>query len=65
MTGVAEPPGFVKPILLNVGIHKKGGNANDSIRNYFDIHWILALLISFGGLIIAVLTFLDKRNKRK
>ena len=39
MTGVAEPPGFVKPILLNVGIHKKGGNANDSIRNYFDIHW--------------------------
>ncbi len=26
---------------------------------------ILALLISFGGLIIAVLTFLDKRNKRK
>ncbi len=26
---------------------------------------ILALLISFGGLIIALLTFLDKRNKRK
>ena len=26
---------------------------------------ILALLISFGGLLIALLTFLDKRNKRK
>lgn len=26
---------------------------------------VLALLISFGGLIIALLTFLDKRNKRK
>lgn len=26
---------------------------------------ILALLISFGGLIIALLTFLDKRDKRK
>lgn len=26
---------------------------------------ILALLIFFGGLIIALLTFLDKRDKRK
>lgn len=26
---------------------------------------ILALLVSFGGLIVALLTFLDKRNKRK
>ena len=26
---------------------------------------ILGLLVSFGGLIIALLTFLDKRNKRK
>lgn len=26
---------------------------------------ILVLLISFGGLIIALLTFLDKRDKRK
>lgn len=26
---------------------------------------ILALLISFGGLLIALLTFLDKRNKHK
>lgn len=26
---------------------------------------ILALLISFGGLIVALLTFLDRRNKRK
>jgi len=26
---------------------------------------ILALLISFGGLIAALLTFLDKRNKHK
>lgn len=26
---------------------------------------ILALLISFGGLIIALLAFLDKRSKRK
>jgi hypothetical protein len=26
---------------------------------------ILALLVSFGSLIIALLTFLDKRNKRK
>ena len=26
---------------------------------------ILALLISFGGLIIALLTFLDKRDRRK
>ncbi len=26
---------------------------------------ILGLLMSFGGLIIALLTFLDKRNKRK
>jgi hypothetical protein len=26
---------------------------------------ILTLLISSGGLIIALLTFLDKRNKRK
>lgn len=26
---------------------------------------ILALLISFGGLIIALLTFFDKRDKRK
>ena len=26
---------------------------------------ILALLVSFGGLLIALLTFLDKRNKRK
>ena len=26
---------------------------------------IIGLLISFGGLLIALLTFLDKRNKRK
>ncbi len=26
---------------------------------------ILAVLISFGGLIVALLTFLDKRDKRK
>ncbi len=26
---------------------------------------ILALLVSSGGLLIALLTFLDKRNKRK
>ena len=26
---------------------------------------ILALLISFGGLIVALLAFLEKRNKRK
>ena len=26
---------------------------------------ILALLISIGGLLVALLTFLDKRNKRK
>lgn len=26
---------------------------------------ILALLVSFAGLMIALLTFLDKRNKRK
>ncbi len=26
---------------------------------------ISGLLISFGGLLIALLTFLDKRNKRK
>lgn len=26
---------------------------------------ILALLISFGGLIVAILAFLDKRKKRK
>lgn len=26
---------------------------------------ILALLIFFGGLIVALLTFLDKRNKHK
>jgi hypothetical protein len=26
---------------------------------------ILALLVSFGSLIVALLTFLDKRNKRK
>ena len=26
---------------------------------------ILAVLISFGSLLIALLTFLDKRNKRK
>ena len=29
------------------------------------IFGILALLVSFGGLMIALLTFLDKRNKRK
>ena len=26
---------------------------------------ILALLVSFGGFVIALLAFLDKRNKRK
>jgi len=26
---------------------------------------IIGLLISFGGLLIALLSFLDKRNKRK
>ena len=26
---------------------------------------IMALLISFGGLIVALLAFLEKRNKRK
>lgn len=26
---------------------------------------ILALLVSFGGLIIALLTFLNKRNRKK
>lgn len=26
---------------------------------------ILALLVSFGGLIVAILTFLDKRNGKK
>ena len=27
--------------------------------------WILSLLMSFGSLIIAFLTFLDKRNNKK
>ncbi|MCD7824590.1 MAG: putative holin-like toxin [Clostridiaceae bacterium] len=26
---------------------------------------VIGLLISFGGLLVALLTFLDKRNKRK
>ena len=29
------------------------------------VNGILALLISFGSLIVALLTFLDKRDKRK
>ena len=36
--------------------------ANEIIMIFLGI---LALLISFGGLIIALLTFLDKRDKRK
>lgn len=29
------------------------------------VNGLLALLISFGSLIVALLTFLDKRDKRK
>ncbi len=33
--------------------------------DFYHHNGILALLMSFGGLIVALLAFIDKRNKRK
>ncbi len=65
MTGVAEPPGFLNRYYYMSEYIRKEETPMTVYEIISTFIGILALLISFGGLIIAVLTFLDKRNKRK
>lgn len=46
-------------------IHRKGGGVMTAYEIISVFIGMLALLMSFGGWILALLTFLDKRNKRK
>lgn len=61
MTGVAASQ------LKNrfVGIHRREVVHMTAYEIIMVLLGVIGLLISFGGLIIALLTFLDKRNKRK
>lgn len=62
MTG-GSLPAFLKPGLPEyIGREVVHMTATDII---LIIIGILSLLISFGSLIVALLAFLDKRNKRK
>ena len=65
MTGWLPPELIKTAFLLNCGIHRKGGMLMTAYEIVMIILGILALLVSFGGLIIALLTFLDKRNRKK
>ena len=47
------------------GIHKKGGGAMTAYEILSIVIGILALLISLGNMFVALLTFFDKRKKRK
>ena len=48
--------------LCKKGIRKALTTAYEIISIFIGI---LALLMSFGSLIVAIIAFLDKRNKRK
>ena len=62
MTGW-QPPEFMKTSLLEyIRGEVMPMMAADIIMIFFGI---ISLLISFGSLIVALLTFLDKRSKRK
>ena len=47
------------------GIHKKGGGGMTAYEILSIVIGILALLISLGNMFVALLTFFDKRKKRK
>ena len=47
------------------GIHKKGGRIMITANIILIFIGIIGLMISFGSLIVAFLTFLDKRSKKK
>ena len=52
--------------MLPLGeIHKKGGGAMTDYEILSIVIGILALLISLGNMFVALLTFFDKRKKRK
>ena len=58
-----QPPGFCKP--GSPEYIRKEVTQMTAYEIIMVIIGVLALLISFGGFIIALLAFLDKRNKRK
>ncbi len=47
------------------GIHRKGGAPMTAFEIISIFIGILALLMSFGSLIVALLAFLDKRNNKR
>ena len=47
------------------GIHKKGGGAMTAYEILSIVIGILALLISLGNMFVALLTFFDKRKKKR
>ena len=47
------------------GIHRKGVMQMTAYETVMVVLGILGLLISFGGLIIAFISFLDKKEKKK
>ena len=56
------PPNFADQLT---GIHRKGGMHMTDYEILMIVNGTLALLMSFGSLIVALLTFLDKRDKSK
>lgn len=61
MTGVAASR-LVKPVREYIGKGVSRMTAYEIISIFIGI---LALTMSFGSLLVAVIAFLDKRNKRK
>ena len=49
----------------HAGIHRKGGVHMTAYEIIMIFLGIIGLLISLGGLFVALLAFLDKRNKHK
>lgn len=64
----APMTGWQPPKLMKTGLPEYIGREVTHMTAYEIISifiGILALLVSFGSLVIAFLAFLDKRNKRK
>lgn len=59
---VRQPPEVMLPLG---GIHKKEDGARTAYEILSIVIGILALLISLGNMFVALLTFFDKRKKRK
>ena len=62
MTGWSASQAYIKPVYRSLRREVRIMTAYEIISIFIGI---LALLMSFGSLIVAFLAFLDKRNKKK